>query len=169
MPKNRFSRHISSIFGRKKSFYKVRLRHFLGIAILHLCAKNQQKIMSQPREKQKIRKWSKGISPKTKIRNLRRKKIFQENFFRPYIRVRCTLSSCQKSEKTNEAILYKAQKTYFQAVFGPNLPKKNFLSKIGLRHFLGIAILHLCAKNQKKLMSQSREKLVTDERTDDHE
>jgi len=30
---------------------------------------------------------------------------------------------------------------------------------------MGITILHHCAKNQKKLMSQSREKLVTDGRT----
>ena len=41
-----------------------------------------------------------------------------------------------------------------------------FFPEIGLRHILGIAILHLCAKNQQKLMSQSREKLVTDGRTD---
>ena len=44
---------------------------------------------------------------------------------------------------------------------------KKFFPKIGLRHVLGIAILHLCAKNHKKLMSQSREKLVTDGRTDE--
>ena len=44
---------------------------------------------------------------------------------------------------------------------------KNFFPRIGLGHFLGIAILHRCAKNQKKLMSQSREKLVTDERTNE--
>ena len=41
-----------------------------------------------------------------------------------------------------------------------------FFPEIGLRHILGIAIIHLCAKNQQKLMSQSREKLVTDGRTD---
>ena len=44
---------------------------------------------------------------------------------------------------------------------------KKFFPEIGLRHILGIAILHLCAKNQKKLMSQSGEKLVTDGRTDE--
>ena len=33
----------------------------------------------------------------------------------------------------------------------------NFFSKIGLRHILGITILHHCAKNQKKLMIESRE------------
>ena len=64
----------------KKFFLKIGLHYFLDIAIMHLCAKNQQKIMSQSREKQEIGKWSKGISPKTKIRNLRRKKIFRENF-----------------------------------------------------------------------------------------
>ena len=68
------------------------------------------------------------------------------------------------SEKSNEAILNKVQKTLFLGRFCPNLPKKIFLSKIGLRHILGITILHHCAKNQKKLMSQFREKLVTDER-----
>ena len=49
--KNRFLRHISGIFGRKNFFQKVGLRHILGIAIFHLCAKNQQKLMSQSREK----------------------------------------------------------------------------------------------------------------------
>ena len=44
--------------------------------------------------------------------------------------------------------------------------KKPGFPEIGLRHILGIAILHLCAENQKKLMSQSREKPVTDGRTD---
>jgi len=39
-------------------------------------------------------------------------------------------------------------------------------SIFGLRHIRGFIVTHLCAKNQKKLMSQSREKLVTNERTD---
>ena len=56
-----------------------------------------------------------------------------------------------------------AKKTGFPAF----LARKNFFSKIGLRHILGIAIMHLCAKNQKKLMSRSREKLLTDERTNE--
>ena len=103
---------------------------------------------------------------KTKIRNLRRTRIFREKFFRPFFRVPCTLSFCQKSEKTNEGILHKVQKTLFLGSFWPKFAQKKFFSKIGLRHILGIAILHLCAKNQQKLMSQSREKLVTNERTD---
>ena len=55
--------------------------------------------------------------------------------------------------------LFRVQKTLFLGSFGPNLPKTIF-SKIDLCHILGITILLHCAKNQKKLMSQSREKLV---------
>ena len=51
--------------------------------------------------------------------------------------------------------------------FFRHISGNKFFPKIGLRYFLGIVILHLYAKNQKKLMSQSREKLVTDERTDE--
>ena len=71
--------------------------------------------------------------------------------FRPFFRTHCPLSFCQKSEKTNEAILHKVQKTLFLGSFWPKFAQKIFFLKIGLRHFLGIAILHLRAKNQKKL------------------
>ena len=96
-----------------------------------------------------------------KIRFLRPKNIFQENL-EP-----CPLPLCKKSEKTNDKISRKCQKTGFSGTFPAFSAKKKFFSKIGLRHILGIAILHLCAKNQKKLMSQSREKLLTDGRTDE--
>ena len=63
--------------------------------------------------------------------------------------------------------------------FGPNLPKKNFFSKIEIRHIRGFIVVHLCTKNPKILKrfsrdwlfnpkilkSQSREKLLTNERT----
>ena len=97
----------------------------------------------------------------SKCRFLRRIRFFREKALRPLFRTHCPLSFCQKSEKTNEAILHKVQKTLFLGSFWPKFAQKNFFSKIGLRHILGIAILHHCAKNQKKLMSQSREKLVT--------
>ena len=74
------------------------------------------------------------------------------------LQIKIFLCLFQKSEKTNEAILHKVQKTLFLGSFWPKFAPKFFFSKIGLRHILGIAILHLCAKNQKKLMSQSREK-----------
>ena len=107
------------------------------------------------------------IPQNTKIRILRQTKIFREKPLQPFFREPCPLSLCQKSEKTNEAILHKVQKTLFLGSFWPKFAQKKFFSKIGLRHILGITILHHCAKNQKKLMSQSREKLVTDERTNE--
>ena len=57
------------------------------------------------------------------------------------------------------------KKNGFSGIFPVFSAGKNFFPEIGLRLILGIAILHLCAKNQQKLMSQSREKLVTDART----
>ena len=86
------------------------------------------------------------------------KKFFYENLLRPSFTYDDTLLSCKNSEKINDPIFHKVQNTRFLAVFWPKFAQKNFFSKIGLRHILGIAILHLCAKNQKKLMSQSREK-----------
>ena len=100
-------------FRLKKSFYKVGLRHFLGIAILHLCAKNQQKIMSQSREKQEIGKWSKGISPKTKIRNLQRKKVFREIFFGHILGYLALYLSAKNQKKLMKQFCTKSKKPYF--------------------------------------------------------
>ena len=86
--------------------------------------------------------------------------------FRLFFRTHCPLFFCQKLEKTNEAILHKVQKTLFLGGFWPKFAQKISFPKIGLRYILGIAILHLCAKNHQKIMSQSRQKLVTDARTD---
>ena len=77
-------------------------------------------------------------------------------------------SLVKKSKKTNDRISRKFKKTTFSGTFPALATGKNFLSKIGLRHILGITILHHCAKNQKKLMSRSPGKLVTDERTNGH-
>ena len=60
-----------------------------------------------------------------------------------------------------------AKKTGFSGIFPTFSAGKKFFPKTGLRHILGIAILRHCAKNQKKLMSRFREKLVTDRRTND--
>ena len=49
------------------------------------------------------------------------------------------------------------QKWRFPAYFRHFRPEKKSFSKIGLGHIMGIAITHLCAKNQKKLMKESRE------------
>ena len=89
------------------------------------------------------------------------KKFFYENLFQPSFTCDDTLLSCKNLEKINDPVFLKVQKTCFLAVFWPKFAQNNFFSKIGLRHILGIAILHLYAKNQKKLMSQTREKLIT--------
>ena len=65
----------------------------------------------------------------------------------------------------NQEKLKKSKSPVFLSSFWPKFAH-NFFSKIEFRHILGITILHLCAKNQKKLMSRSRERLVTDGRMD---
>ena len=71
-------------------------------------------------------------------------------------------------KKLNRKSSEKAQKPVFRHIPAFSAGKR-FFWKIGLRHILGIAILHhLCAKNQKKLMNLSREKLVTDAQTNEH-
>ena len=71
----------------------------------------------------------------------------------------------KNQKKTNDEILRKCQKTGFSGIFPAFSAGNEFFLEIGLRHILGITILHHCAKNQEKLMSRSREKLVTNEPT----
>ena len=74
----------------------------------------------------------------------------------------------QKIRKTNDEISRKCQKTGFFGIFPAFSAGKIFFPKIGLRHILGIAILHLCAKNQKKTnepISRKAGKERTDGRT----
>ena len=62
------------------------------------------------------------------------------------------------------------KKPYFGAILGPFCPKtdqKIFFWKIRLRHIVSTIDLHHHAKNHKISMSQSREKLVTDGRTNE--
>ena len=93
------------------------------------------------------------------------KKFFYENLLQPSFTYDDTLLSCKNSEKINDPIFHKVQKKRFLAVFWPKLAQKFLFSKIGLCHISATTILHLCTKNHKIPMIQSREKLVTDERT----
>ena len=102
------------------------------------------------------------------MRFLSQKKNFCENLLQSSFTNDGSLLSCKKLEKINDPIFHKVQKTPFLDVFLPKFAQKNFFSKIGLRHILGITILHLCTKNQKIPMIQSWEKLVTDGRTNEH-
>ena len=43
-----------------------------------------------------------------------------------------------------------AKKTGFSGIFPAFSAGNEFFPEIGLRHILGITILHLCAKNQQK-------------------
>ena len=144
MPNNRFSRHISSIL--QKKFLQSRAPSLFGHChFAPLCQKSAKNNEPIPRNAGNW-KMVKGNFPKKRksvIYDI--KKFFGKFFFRPYFRVPCTLSFCQKSEKTND--LHKVQKTLFLGSFWPKFAQKKFFLKIGLRHFLGIAILHLCAKN----------------------
>ena len=78
-----------------------------------------------------------------------RQKMLYENLLRPSFNLDDTLLSCKKSEKINDPIFHKVQKTPFLADFWPKFPPKNFFPKIGLRHIRGFIVMHLCAKNQK--------------------
>ena len=60
----------------------------------------------------------------------------------------------------------KSKKPYFWAFLGPNWPKIFFFENRAPSHF-GHHHFAPSAKNQKKQMSRSREKLVTDKRTNE--
>ena len=51
--KNGDFRYISGIFDRKKKFSKIGLGHVLSNPNMHLCAKNQKKLMVKSRENAK--------------------------------------------------------------------------------------------------------------------
>ena len=76
-----------------------------------------------------------------------RKKIFYEKRIplQPIYNRYASLS--KKSQKTNDKILRKVQKTVISGIFPAFSPGKIFFSKIRLRHIFGIVILHFCAKN----------------------
>ena len=73
------------------------------------------------------------------------------------------------SEKINDKIFQKIQKKTYVAILGtfcPNLGKIEFSCKKRLCQFLNITIIYHRAKNQKKLISHSCEKCLTDSGTD---
>ena len=62
----------------------------------------------------------------------------------------------EKTSKYKEKVQTKSAKTAISGIFPAFSAGKKFFSKIGLGDFMGIANTHLCAKNQKKLMKESR-------------
>jgi hypothetical protein len=63
----------------------------------------------------------------------------------------------EKTTKYKEKVRTKSAKMAISGIFPAFSAGKKFSSKIGLGHIMGIANTHLCAKNQKKLMKESRE------------
>ena len=63
----------------------------------------------------------------------------------------------EKTTKYKGKVRTKCAKTAISGIFPAFSAGKKIFSKIGLGHIMGIANTHLCAKNQKKLMKESRE------------
>ena len=84
------------------------------------------------------------------------KKIFGKKPLKPFFRGPFPPHLHKKSGKSNEAILYKVQKTLFLGGFWPKFGQKFFPENQAPSHF-GHCYFASCAKNQQKIMSQSRE------------
>ena len=63
----------------------------------------------------------------------------------------------EKTTKYKEKVQTKFAKTAISGIFPAFSAGKKFFSKIGLGHIMAIANGAKCAKNQKKLMKESRE------------
>ena len=119
MPKNQFFRHISGIFRRKKFFFENRAPSLFGHChFAPLCQKSAKNNEPIPR---KAGSWKmvKGNFPKKRKSVIYDEKKFsgKNSMFRSHFRVPCSLSFCQKSEKTNEAICTKSKKPIFRQFF----------------------------------------------------
>ena len=146
---NPFSRHCNRQFRQ--------FQNLLGIAI----NKKNQKI--SPLRPKKI--WKDGDFRHIFV-FISQKKIFLSNRTR-YLGIANTHPLGKKSEKTkDERNLEKMAKNRFFQHISSIFVRKFFFRKSGSVAFWALPFLHLCAKNKQKLISQSREKLVTDERTD---
>ena len=166
--------HFWAILGQnwsKNIFFKNRAPSHLRVyGYPSLCKKSEKtnQPVSRKPHNQRTKEWIRGNSPCFYAflgLNLT-KKFFFKNWTAPYCRIYVSPSFCKKSEKTNDKISRKSQKTSFLGHFGPKLVQKIFFSKIGLRHIWGFMEFDHHAKNLKKLMSQSWEKRITDRRTD---
>ena len=81
---------------------------------------------------------------------LKPKKIFWKKLFSPAFRGCCPLHLHKKSEKSNEAILHKVQKTLFIGCFLPKFAQKNFfLKNRAPSHFGHYHFASLCKKSEK--------------------
>ena len=78
------------------------------------------------------------------------KKFFYENLLRPSFNYDDALLSCKKSEKINDPIFHKVQKTPFLAVFWPKFAKKKIFSENRApSHSRVYSNAPLCKKSEK--------------------
>ena len=150
MPKNRFFRHISGFFGREILFLKIEFQHILGIAILHLCAKNKKKTNEPIPQKAENRKMVKGNFPKKrKSVFCDEKKFSGKNCFGHILWYLALYLSAKNQKKLMKQFCTKSKKPYFQAVFGPNLPQIFFFENRSPSHFRDCHFTPLCQKSEK--------------------
>ena len=91
----------------------------------------------------------KGDFPKQKMAILSRKKIFGKKPLKPFFRGPFPPHLHKKSEKSNEAILQKAQKTLFLGSFLPKFTQKNFYQKSGFVTFWALPFCIIVQKIRK--------------------
>ena len=118
---------------QKNVLSKIILRHILGIAIFtSLCKKSQQNIQPIERNAYFSLKTAKGNFPKYENPIFYgQKKISGKNGFSHFLEKLALYLCAEKIEKTNKVILHKSKKLYFQEVFCPNFPPKNYFRKSG--------------------------------------
>ena len=132
MPKNRFFQHISGIFGRKNMFFENRApSHFGHCHFASLCQKSEKTNEPIPR-KAGNREMVKGNFPKKRKSVIHDEQEFSgKNFFSHILGCLALYLSAENQKKLMKEFCTKSKKPYFQAVFGPNLPKKFFFRKSG--------------------------------------
>ena len=128
----------------KKFFTRNGYHHSLNTINTHLWAKNHKK--TNDKILRKVQKTViSGIFPAFSPGKFFFRKSGSVIFWALLIRI-----FVQKIRKTNDESSRKCQKTGFSGIFPAFSAGKMFFPEIGLPHIFGIAILHLCAKNQKK-------------------
>ena len=150
MPKNRFFRHISGIFGRKKFFLENRAPSLFGHChFAPLCQKSEKTKEPIPR-KAGTKKMVKGNFPKKRKSVINDEKKFSgKNFFSHILGCFALSLSAKNQKKLMKQFRTKSKKPYFWAVFGPNLPQKNFFQKSGSVTFWALPFCAFVPKIRK--------------------
>ena len=90
-------------------------------------------------------------------------RIFPKNPFRSLLSLYSPLTSCKKSEKTNDSILRNYRKSLFLGILGPFCPffgQMGIFAKKWLHHLKRAMVFCLYAKNYKKRQNSSKDIVV---------